>query len=161
MSVNNNGSDDGIVLRRGDNNAAMRRNLEQLNLLKARIDEYNRNYYECVYEIVDTFERIRLLGSQWNNHRETTFGNLFREVERFDAEYLIQRRNIETRYDRNIAGSMIERLNQQYQEKLRLSNDLKAQRDMLYHKTHVSEDWRLMIRDAEAEMQRLRETMTQ
>ncbi len=152
---------DGIVLRRGDNNAAIRRNLEQLNLLKARIDEYNRNYYECVYEIVDTFERIRLLGSQWNNHRETTFGNLFREVERFDAEYLVQRRNIETGYDRNIAGSMIERLNQQYQEKLRLSNDLKAQRDMLYHKTRVSEEWKRMIRDAEAEMQRLRETMTQ
>jgi hypothetical protein len=161
MSFNNNGSDDGIVLRRGDNNAAMRRNLEQLNLLKARIDEYNRNYYECVYEIVDTFERIRLLGSQWNNHRETTFGNLFREVERFDAEYLIQRQDIQTRYDRNIAGSMIERLNQQYQEKLRLSNDLKAQRDMLYHKTRVSEEWKRMIRDAEAEMQRLRETMTQ
>ncbi len=70
MSVNNNGSrmrsDDGIVLSSGDNNTRMQRNLEQLNLLKARIDEYNSNYYECVYEIVNTFERIRLLGSQWN-----------------------------------------------------------------------------------------------
>jgi hypothetical protein len=161
MSVNNNGSDDGIVLRRGDNNAAMRRNLEQLNLLKARIDEYNRNYYECVYEIVDTFERIRLLGSQWNNHRETTFGNLFREVERFDAEFDRQRQDIQIGHHENRAEYLVEGLNEQYQEKLRLSNDLKALRSMLYHKTHVSEDWRLMIRDAEAEMQRLRETMTQ
>ena len=154
-------SDDGIMLHRGDNNAAMQRNLEQLNLLKARIDEYNRNNYECVCEIVDTFESIRLLGLQWNNNRETTFGDLFRDVERFDAEFDSQRRDIQTRYHRNIVGSMIERLNQQYQEKLRLSNDLKAQRDMLYHKTRVSEEWKRMIRDAEAEMQRLRETMTQ
>jgi hypothetical protein len=56
---------------------------------------------------------------------------------------------------------MVEGLNQQHIVKLRLSNDLKAQNSMLYHKTHVSEEWRQMIRDAEVEMQRLRENMMQ
>jgi hypothetical protein len=68
MSVNNNGSgmrnNNGIVLHSGDNYAHMQRNLEQLNLLKAQIDDYNHNYYDSVYEIFNTFERIRLLGLQ-------------------------------------------------------------------------------------------------
>ncbi len=98
---------------------------------------------------------------KWNSNREITIGYLFREVERFDAEFDNQRQDIQTGYHENIAGSMVEGLNQQHIVKLRLSNDLKAQNSMLYHKTHVSEEWRQMIRDAEVEMQRLRENMMQ
>ena len=149
------GSDAPIRIPR-DNNEAMRRNQEQIDLVKARIDLYNRNYYDCVNEIGRIMWNIRVLSSRWTGNREITLGDLFRSVKDFDNEIENQTRAIRNSEDHNRAWDLIRGLHGQHIAKLRLSNYLKAHREMLSQYNHESEQWEEMLRDAEREYARLR-----
>ena len=149
------GSDDAIRIPR-DNNEAMRRNQEQIDLVKARIDLYNRNYYDCVDEIGRIMWNIRVLSSRWTGNIEITLRDLFRSVKEFDDEIENQTQVIRNSEEHNRVEFLLNGLYTQYYAKLRLSNDLKAQRELLNHEIYVSSEWQRMIRDAEGEYARLR-----
>ena len=136
----------------------MRRNQEQIDLVKARIDEYNRSYNDCVNEIGRIMWNIRVLSSRWTGNREITLGDLFRSVKGFDDEIENQTRAIRNSEDHSRGLELIRGLHRQYADKMSLSNDLKAQREMLNHEIYVSDEWQRMIRDAESEYARLRKT---
>ena len=149
------GSDAPIMIPR-DNNEAMRRNQEQIDLVKARIDLCNRNHYDCDDEITRIMWNIRVLSSRWTGNREITLGDLFRSVKDFDDEIENQTQAIRDSEDHNRGLDLIRGLHRQYADKMTLSNDLKAQREILNHEIYVSGEWQQMIRDTEGEYARLR-----
>ena len=99
---------------------------------------------------------IRVLSSRWTGNREITLGDLFRSVKGFDDEIENQTQAIRNSEDHNRGLELIRGLHRQYSDKMTLSNDLKAQREMLNHEIYVSGEWQQMIRDAEGEYARLR-----
>ena len=107
-------------------------------------------------QIASIMENLKVLSLRWTGNRRTPLSNVFLQVRNFDNELENRIQAIRNSTHHNRAWDLIRGLHGQHIAKLRLSNYLKAHREMLSQYNHESEQWEEMLRDAEREYARLR-----